>query len=149
MAGGLAYPNGIVLTSNRRRLLVAESQKNRILFYEVLSPGKVGPMQVFADLPSKEGEQIDNQPDGICLDAAGNLYVAHYGMRQVQVLDPEGKLIRRYPGGNLTTSNCAFGGPKLDQLFVTGRRPGALFRLDLGVPGLDIRPKRKENPSES
>ena len=149
VAGGLAYPNGIVLTSNRRRLLVAESQKNRILLYEVLSPGKVGPMQVFADLPTKEGDQIDNQPDGICLDAAGNLYVAHYGMRQVQVLDPEGKLIRRYPGGNLTTSNCAFGGPRLDQLFVTGGTPGALFRLDLGVPGLDIRPKRKENPSES
>ncbi len=148
VAGGLAYPNGIVLTPDRKRLLVAESQKNRILLYEVLSPGKVGPMQVFADLPSKEGEQIDNQPDGICLDAAGNLYVAHYGMRQVQVLDPEGKLIRRYPGGNLTTSNCAFGGPGLDQLFVTGGTPGALFRLDLGVPGLDIRPKRKENSSE-
>ena len=127
---------------------MAESQKNRILLYEVLSPGKVGPMQVFADLPSKEGGQIDNQPDGICLDAAGNLYVAHYGMRQVQVLDSEGKLIRRYPGGNLTTSNCAFGGPKLDQLFVTGGEPGALFRLDLGVAGLEIRPKRKENPSE-
>ena len=49
VAGGLAYPNGIVLTPDRRRLLVAESQKNRILLYEVLSPGKVGPMQVFAD----------------------------------------------------------------------------------------------------
>ena len=144
VAGGLAYPNGIVLTPDRKRLLVAESQKNRILLYQVLSPGKVGPLQVFAELPSREGEQIDNQPDGICLDAAGNLYVAHYGMRQVQVLDPEGKLIRRYPGGNLTTSNCAFGGARLDQLFVTGGTPGALFRLDLGVPGLDIRPKRKE-----
>ena len=143
VTGGLAYPNGIVLTPDRKRLLVAESQKNRILLYEVLSPGKVGPMKVFADLPTKEGEQTDNQPDGICLDAAGNLYVAHYGMRQVQVLDPSGKLIRRYPGGNLTTSNCAFGGPKLDQLFVTGGPPGALFRLDLGVAGLEIRSKRK------
>ena len=147
VTGGLAFPNGIVLTADRQRLLVAESQKNRILLYEVLSPGKVGPMQVFADLPTKEGEQIDNQPDGICLDAAGNLYVAHYGMRQVQVLDPDGKLIRRYPGGNLTTSNCAFGGPDLDQLYVTGGKPGALFRLDLGVPGLEIRPKRKEGKS--
>ena len=148
VAGGLAYPNGIVLTPDRQRLLVAESNKNHVLLYEVLSPGKVGPMQVFAELPTKEGDQIGNQPDGVCLDAAGNLYVAHYGMRQVQVLDPEGKLIRRYPGGNLTTSNCAFGGPKLDQLFVTGGTPGVLFRLDLGVPGLEIRPKRKENPSE-
>jgi gluconolactonase len=91
--------------------------------------------------------QIDNQPDGMCIDAAGNLYVAHYGMRQVQVLSPEGKLLARYPGGNLTTSNVAFGGPKLDQLFVTGalgdeQNHGGLFRLDLGVKGLSVLPKR-------
>ena len=95
--------------------------------------------------------QIDNQPDGICLDEAGNLYVAHYGMRQVQVLSPEGKLIRRYAGGNLTTSNVAFGGKDMDQLYVTGglgkeNEPGGgLFRLDLkGVRGLVILPKKEK-----
>ena len=103
--------------------------------------------RVFADLPQKDpaAGQIDNQPDGMCLDAAGNLYVAHYGMKQVQVLSPEGKLIRRYPGGNVTTSNVAFGGPQLVQLFVTGglgpeSGKGGLFRLDLGVAGLRILP---------
>ena len=144
VAGGLAFPNGIVLLPNQQSLLVAESKKNRILLYEVLSPGRVGPMKIFADLPSKAGEQIGNEPDGMCLDVDGNLYVAHNGMRQIQVLDPSGRLIRRYSGGNLTTSNCAFGGPKLDQLFVTGGHPGALFRLDLGVAGLDIRPKKQQ-----
>jgi gluconolactonase len=141
-ASGLAFPNGIVLTPDRKRLYVGESKKNRILVYPVTAPGKLGPQEVFARLPSKEGEQIDDQPDGMCLDAAGNLYVAHYGMRQVQVLDPEGRLIRRLPAGNLTTSNVAFGGPRLDQLFITGGEPGALYRLDLGVKGLDIRPRR-------
>jgi gluconolactonase len=147
VAENLAFPNGIVLVPGGKKLLVAESKKNRILAYEVLSPGKVGPLQVFADLPAKAGEQIDNQPDGICLDAAGNLYVAHYGMRQVQVLDPQGKLIRRYPGGNLTTSNVAFGGPNMDQLFITGglgaeSGGGGLFRIDLGVKGLVILPPK-------
>lgn len=146
VAGGLAYSNGIVLVPGGKRLLVAESQKNRVLEYEILAPGKAGKMKVFADLPKKEGEQIDNQPDGMCLDAAGNLYVAHYGMRQVQVLDPQGKLIARYPGGNLTTSNVAFGGPGMDQLFITGglgveAGGGGLFRLDIGVKGLVILPK--------
>ncbi len=144
----LAFPNGIVLHPSGKKLYLAESQKNRVLVYDVLSPGKVGPRQVFAELPSKDeaAGQIDNQPDGMCLDAAGNLYVAHYGMQQVQVLDPSGKLIARYPGGNLTTSNVAFGGPKHDQLFVTGglggeAKGGGVFRLDLGVPGLVILPK--------
>jgi gluconolactonase len=147
---GLAFPNGIVLRPDGKTLLVAESQKNRVLVYEVLSPGKLGPRKVFAELPTKDeaSGQIDNQPDGMCLDAAGNLYVAHYGMKQVQVLDPAGKLIARYDGGNLTTSNVAFGGPEMNQLFVTGglggeSGGGGLFRIDLGVQGLVILPAKK------
>jgi gluconolactonase len=147
-AKGLAFPNGIVLRPDGKSLLVGESNHNRILVYEVLAPGKLGAMKVFAKLPAKEEEQIDNQPDGICLDIDGNLYVAHYGMRQVQVLSPQGKLLRRYPGGNLTTSNVAFGGANLDQLYITGAlgeertTKGGLFRLDLkGVKGLRVLPK--------
>jgi gluconolactonase len=150
VAGGLAYPNGIVLRPDGKTLLVGESKHNRILAYPVREPGKVGEKKVFAELPAKRGDQIDNQPDGMCLDAEGNLYVAHYGMHQVQVLNPEGRLVRRYPGGTLTTSNVAFGGPNMDQLYVTGAlgeekgSKGALFRLDLkGVKGLVILPKRR------
>ena len=150
VAGGLRYPNGIVLRPDGKTLLVGESVRNRVLAYPVLAPGKVGSMTVFADLPAKTGDQIDNQPDGMALDEDGNLYVAHFGMRQVQVLDPRGKLIRRLPGGNLTTSNVAFGGPRMDQLFVTGAlgkadsTQGGLFRLDLkGTRGLTILPPKR------
>jgi gluconolactonase len=143
VAKGLAFPNGIVIRPGGKELLVGESKHNRILAYPVLAPGRLGEPKVLIDLPSKGLLQVDNQPDGIALDAAGNLYVAHYGMRQVQVVSPEGKLIRRYPGGNLTTSNVAFAGPRMDQLYVTGGVPGALFRLDLpGVKGLTILPAR-------
>jgi gluconolactonase len=146
---GLAFPNGIVLTPDGKKLYLAESQKNRVLVYDVTSPGKVGVRKVFAELPSKDmaAGQIDNQPDGMCLDAAGNLYVAHYGMKQVQVLDPGGRLIRRFDGGNVTTSNVAFGGPNMNQLFITGgigkeAGEGGLFRIDLGVKGLVILPPK-------
>jgi gluconolactonase len=151
IAKGLAYPNGIVLRPDGKTLLVGESKHNRILAFPVLEPGKLGAMKVFAELPTKKGDQIDNQPDGICLDADGNLFVAHYGMHQVQVISPEGKVLHRYPGGTLTTSNVAFGGPNMDQLYVTGAlaeekgSKGALFRLDLkGAKGLVILPKKAE-----
>jgi gluconolactonase len=142
VATGLLFPNGIVLRPGGKELLVGESKKNRILAFPVLGPGKLGEPKVLVDLPSKGEGQTDNQPDGIALDAEGNLYVAHYGMRQVQVISPEGKVIRRYNGGNLTTSNVCFAGPKMDQLYVTGGEPGALFRLDLGVKGLAILPPK-------
>ena len=137
------FPNGIVIRPSGKELLVAESRRNRILKFPVLKPGTLGPPRILIELPQKGDGQIDNQPDGIALDAAGNLFVAHYGMRQVQVVSPEGKLIRRYRGGNLTTSNVAFAGPEMDQLYLTGGDPGALFRLDLpGAKGLVILPQR-------
>ena len=145
VAEGLAFPNGIVLRPDGKTLLVGESEHNRILAYPVLAPGKLGPRTIFATLPAKQGEQIENAPDGIALDEAGNLFVAHYGMRTVQVLDPEGKLLRSYPGGNLTTSNVAFTGPNMDQLYITGAladertSKGGIWRLDLkGVRGLKL-----------
>lgn len=149
VAQGLAFPNGIVLRPGGKTLLVAESERNRVLSYAVVSPGKLGRMRVFAVLPTKTGDQIANAPDGMCLDADGNLFVAHYGMHQVQVFNPAGRLVRRYEGGNLTTSNVAFGGTRMDQLFITGAlgdektSRGALFRLDLkGARGLTILPQR-------
>ncbi|MEM7232169.1 MAG: SMP-30/gluconolactonase/LRE family protein [Planctomycetota bacterium] len=150
---GLAFPNGIALTDDGKRLFLAESQKNRILFYKVRGPGSVGPRQLFARLPrkSKALGQIDNQPDGICFDSEGFLYVAHYGMRRVQVLSKDGKLESSLLGGNLTTSNVAFGGPKRRKLYITGglgkeNGKGGLFVHPDGHPGLDlITPKKVES----
>ena len=85
----------------------------------------------------------------MCLDSEGNLFVAHYGMKQVQVVSPDGKIVRRFPGGNLTTSNVAFGGPNLDTLYITGglaegKSEGGLFKIKLeGVKGLKILPEKK------
>jgi gluconolactonase len=147
IASKIAFANGIILSSDRKRLFVSESNRNRILVYKVTKPGQLEQKQVFARLPVKQKGEIDNQPDGLCLDATGNLYVAHYGTRHIEVLNSNGKLIRRYPSGNLTTSNCAFGGKNLDSLFVTGgieeeAGAGGIFRLDIGVQGLDIRPSQ-------
>jgi gluconolactonase len=139
----IAFANGLVLTPDRQQLFVAESQRNRVLVFDVLSPGVVGAPRVFANLPVKQGVQIDNQPDGMCLDEIGNLFVAHYGMGQIVVLDRNGQIVHYYPCGNLTTSNCAFGGAKWNQLFVSGGITtedglGGIFRLDLGVSGLRL-----------
>jgi gluconolactonase len=149
VAEGLAFPNGIVLRPDGKTLLVGESQQNRILAYEVTAPGKLGARRVLATLPTKQGDQIANEPDGMALDEQGNLYVAHYGMHTVQVLSPEGTLLRSYPGGNLTTSNVAFAGPQMDRLYITGAltdektSKGALWRLDLkGVRGLRLLPAK-------
>ena len=94
---------------------------------------------MFAELPAKDAAPARStiSPTACASTRLAILYVAHYGMKQVQVLDPSGKLIRQYDGGNVTTSNVAFGGPKMDQLFITGgigpeAGEGGLFRIDSG-----------------
>ena len=148
VAENLGFPNGIVLRPGGEILLVGESLYNRILEFPVTSPGKVGTHRVFAKLPAKGESQPDAKPDGMALDETGNLYVAHYGMGQVQVLDPQGKLLASLPGAGVFTSNVAFGGADRKQLYVTGsigptqQTTGMLVRLDLPwVTGRRILPK--------
>jgi sugar lactone lactonase YvrE len=61
----------------------------------------------------------EGSPDGMCFDAAGNLWVAHWGAGLVSQFAPTGALLQRVrlPVSNVT--NLAFGGPHLDRLFVT------------------------------
>ena len=141
VAGNLDFANGVTLSADRQRLYVAESLQNRVLVIDLTAPGvPAGPPRLFANLPENQENpgRENNQPDGMALDQDGRLWVAHYGMQAVHVLSPDGELLRTYDGGNVTTSNVCFGGPRFDQLYITGGEPGALFRLDVGVPGLPL-----------
>ena len=143
VADWLGYANGVVLRPDGKTLLVDESLFNRILEFPVLSPGKLGPARVFADLPKPGSGQPAAKTDGIALDEDGNLYVAHYGMGAVQVLDTEGRLLASLRGAGVFTSNVAFARPDRNQLYVTGsigpteQTEGLLLRFDLpGVRGV-------------
>ena len=130
VATGLSVPNGLVLSPDRSFLYVAETVPNRILAFPVEAPGKLAAMRVFADLPPAEG------PDGLAVDGAGNLYVAHLGVSVVQVIAPDGTWLRSLPAGNYDVSNLTFG-PSGTDLYVTGsvgsRRdtPGRVYRLNV------------------
>lgn len=147
VAENLGYPNGIVLRPDGKSLLVGESLYNRVIEFPVETPGKVGAFRIFAELPPKGDSDLDAKPDGMALDEAGNLYVAHYGTGRVRVLDPAGELVASLPGAGIFTSNVAFAGPEMNSLYVTGsigpteQTAGMLVRLDLPwVKGLRVLP---------
>ena len=141
IARNIDFANGVALSADQRRLLFAESLQNRILVVDLAAPGvPSGPPRVFAGLPRNEqmpGSEF-NQPDGIAFDTAGRLWVAHYGMKAIHVLSPDGELLHTYNGGNRLTSNLCFAGPNLDIVYTTGGEPGGVFRLDVGVTGLRL-----------
>ena len=63
-------------------------------------------------------------PDGMTLDTDGFLWVALWDGWAVERYSPDGRLDRRVEVPAQQASSCAFGGPDLDQLFITTAQEG-------------------------
>jgi sugar lactone lactonase YvrE len=89
------------------------------------------------------------RPDGLTVDAEGGVWVALNGSGVVRRYRSDGVPdgVVELPTAQVTA--CTFGGPRLDQLFITTSREGmapdddpiagSLFRADVGVTGLPVR----------
>ncbi|MBE3068826.1 MAG: SMP-30/gluconolactonase/LRE family protein [Planctomycetes bacterium] len=142
---GLAVANGIALSPNGRTLYVTDMFHSRILAYDYdTATGDVGGRREFAAVPADAG-----LPDGLIVDAQGFIWSAHWGGWLLTRYDPDGRIDRqiRMPVANPTC--MAFGGARLDELYVTTAwfmlspeerkaqpEAGNLFRLWPGVTGL-------------
>ena len=58
-------------------------------------------------------------PDGLTVDAAGDIWVAIFGAGRVQRYRPDGVLREELHVPAMETTSCAFGGPGLRRLYVT------------------------------
>jgi sugar lactone lactonase YvrE len=94
-------------------------------------------------------ETPDLRPDGLTVDAEGGVWVALANGGAVRRYTSEGVLDATVELPVTKVTACTFGGPSLDQLFITTSRerlePGAeplagsLFRAEVGVAGLPAR----------
>ena len=133
VAGGLAYANGIALSTDAARLFIGESIGGRIWVYPVAGDGSLGARTLFAQTPQTPGAVT--VPDGFVIGPGERLFVAHYGARELLVYDPDGALVERLPAGNKATSHAAFS-PDGRTLYVSGgiedeSGPGAIFAVAL------------------
>lgn len=137
VADGMAFPNGLAFTKDAKSLFVCESQKNRILKFDVKKDGSLGVPQQFADLsPAGKGE-----PDGMAVDRDGNLWVAHFGNHKVLCVSPEGKIIGTIavPHENdWGPTNVEFGGKDYKTLYITDAGSCAVFKTTVKVAGLRL-----------
>jgi gluconolactonase len=129
---GLAFPNGVALSPDGAWVYLAETWTNRLWRYAIDAAGRVGPRQPFAQLSGSPG------PDGMAVDEAGYLYVAHWSGGRLDVVAPEGAVVDRIvvPGANPT--NCAFGGPDRRTLVISEVATGALYRVRTRRAGLAL-----------
>ena len=122
-------PNGIVISPDDQTLYLIEAHPDAdhhrdIRAYDLGSDGRVTNERVLIDFyPGRSG-------DGMCIDAAGNLYVAAglHKLRDtsetldtkpgIHVVSPQGRLVAYRETPEDTITNCTFGGPDLKTLYV-------------------------------
>jgi gluconolactonase len=127
-------PNGLVLTADGETLYVAMTRDNAIWRVPLTPDGGVIRVGRFIQMSGGLAG-----PDGMAMDAAGNLVVAHAGMGCVWLFSRVGEPILRIKSPlGLGTTNVAFGGPDRRDLYITESESGTVLRARLETPGLAL-----------
>ena len=121
-------PNGLVLDSHEAVLFVATTRDNAVWRAPLMKDGSVSKVGRFCSLFGPSG------PDGMTMDKAGRLFVAHASLGHVFVFAPNGECIARIKScaGNSCT-NVAIGGAKRDRLYITESVTGTVLVADISV----------------
>lgn len=111
VAGDLAFPNGMAITPDGRTLLVAESYAPCLTAYDIGEDGALSGRRVWA--------QLDDAPDGICLDQDGAAWVASVPGRTCVRVTEGGVVLERIDADRGCFA-CMLGGADGRTLFVAG-----------------------------
>ncbi|HSI47368.1 MAG TPA: SMP-30/gluconolactonase/LRE family protein [Ideonella sp.] len=138
--------NGPTWSRDQRTMFFNDTVHRKVMAY-AFDPvtGEVGAGRVWLKFSESDGH-----PDGMTSDAAGRLWICHWGAACVTCHDPvtAAELLRvPLPTDHIT--NVAFGGPDLTTLHITSARfglseaqlaaqplAGALFTVETNVTGL-------------
>ena len=123
----LTEPNGLAFSPNGKRLYIDDSEQRNIRVYDVTSDGGITNGRIFGEEPGGKGDGV---PDGMKLDANGNLYVT--GPQGIWVWSPEGKHL-----GTIVLpeqpANLAWGDKDYRTLYITATT--SVYRLQMTAQG--------------
>lgn len=136
----LVVPNGMAFSPDNRTMYLSDSHPcvRRVWAFDLAPDGTPRNRREFVNMNHHPG-----RPDGAAVDAEGHYWVCANDAGLVHRFTPAGRLERSLAVPTPKPAMCAFGGPALDELYVTSIRlpgapapAGALFVLRPGVRGL-------------
>ena len=139
--------NGIGWSPNSSIMYFTDSAAGLIYQFDYsIDSGEISNKQVFASVPEGKG-----LPDGLCVDSAGDIWSAHWDGWGITRYLPDGTVAEFIELPVPRVTSLAFGGPKLNKLFITtasfNLRPdqikaaplsGGLFVFDAPNVGLPV-----------
>lgn len=131
--------NGLAWDLTRERMYYIDSVAKTIYIFDYDNQsGAISNQQTFITFEGDMGV-----PDGMCIDNEDCIWVAQWGGYGVSRFDPDGQFIQKtdVPARNVTA--CTFGGPDLNQLYITSARngddstehDGQLYRVQVDASG--------------
>jgi sugar lactone lactonase YvrE len=152
MLSGLTISNGIGWSPDGASMYLVDSGPRVVYVFRFDgAAGAISDRRPLVTIPEDVGT-----PDGLTVDAEGDIWVAIYGGAQVRRYSPDGVLRESLSVPADQCTSCAFGGSGLDRLYVTTategwsdaqRRSeptaGLVYRFDTtatGVPAAPYRP---------
>jgi sugar lactone lactonase YvrE len=144
METGIRVSNGLGWSPDDRLMYYTDSETKRIDVYDFeAGTGSISNRRPFARIPDDWGV-----PDGLTVDEEGCIWCAIWGGWRVVRYRPDGRLDREIRMPVACPSSCTFGGPNLDELYITSARVGMdeaarrqqplagdIFRIKAGVGG--------------
>ena len=133
--------NGPAMSPDDRVLYHVDTYGGIVYAFDKHRDGTLDGRRIFAKIGDGEGK-----PDGLTVDADGFVWLAHWGGSRVTRFAPDGAVdgVLEIPAPQVT--NCAFGGPNMDLLFITTAarninlethpKAGGLFCVQTAVRGL-------------
>ena len=141
---GLTVSNGLDWSPDGSRAYYVDTAAQRVDLFDYERDAGLQRRRPFAEIPPELGS-----PDGLTVDEAGGVWVALNDGGAVRRHGPEGAVDAVVEVGARKVTACAFGGARLDQLFITTSREdlepgddplaGSVFRALVGVRGLPVR----------
>jgi sugar lactone lactonase YvrE len=142
---GASISNGLEWSPDGALAYYVDTPTHQISVFDYDRDRGLTGRRVLVEIPAEMGG-----PDGLCVDEQGGVWVALYGGGAVHRYTAQGALdqVVDVPARQVTA--CTFGGPGLDELFITTSREnldpgddplaGSLFSAAVGVTGMPVRP---------
>uniref|UniRef100_A0A194ANT4 Regucalcin n=1 Tax=Pinctada fucata TaxID=50426 RepID=A0A194ANT4_PINFU len=113
--------NGLAWTEDQKTMYYIDSLPRKVFGFDYnVETGEISNRRAVVDFGGDDTIKTMGYPDGMTIDTEGKLWVACYSVGKVIRFDPKtGETLRTIEFPAMRTTSCIFGGPNLDELYVT------------------------------